>query len=104
MRRRAPQIGTWYQDLQTGTMFEVVAVDDTIETQCRDGEVGEYDLESWRQLQLVEAGGPEHWQGVFGLAAEDCRDADDALYPARWGAPLDHIESDIVCGVDEPLA
>lgn len=102
MPRYAPQIGTWYQDLQTGTIFEVVAVDDTIETQCREGEVGEYDFESWRQLQLVEADGPEDWQDVFDLSVED--DGDHALHPDTAGDPLDQIEPDIICGVDEPLS
>ena len=46
-------IGCWYKDLETGQQFEVVATDeglDTIEVQLIDGEICEYDLDSWRQL------------------------------------------------------
>ena len=48
-----PVVGAWYSDLQTGATFEVVAWDPqslTVETQHIDGEVSEYDLDSWRQF------------------------------------------------------
>ncbi len=56
-------IGCWYQagDYQ---IFEVVAVDEdekTIEIQYVGGEVGEFELDVWRQLTLVRVSPPEEW-------------------------------------------
>ena len=46
MNELTPELATWYQDVVSGNLFEVVAFDDasgTIEYQLIDGEVGEYD-------------------------------------------------------------
>jgi hypothetical protein len=46
-----PEIGLWYRDIQN-RVFEVIALedDDTIEVQYYDGDISEYDRESWDQL------------------------------------------------------
>ena len=46
-----PEIGLWYRDIQN-RLFEVVALDneDEIEVQYYDGDVTEYDRESWDLL------------------------------------------------------
>lgn len=46
-----PEIGCWYRDIQN-RLFEVVALesDDAIEVQYYDGDVTEYDRESWDLL------------------------------------------------------
>ena len=46
-----PEIGSWYRDIENG-LFEVVALDDddAIEVQYADGNVAEYDRESWDML------------------------------------------------------
>lgn len=46
-----PEIGTWYRDIQN-RLFEVVALEneDAIEVQYYDGDVTEYDRESWDML------------------------------------------------------
>jgi len=46
-----PEIGLWYRDIQN-RLFEVVAIedDDLIEVQYYDGDVSEYDRESWDLL------------------------------------------------------
>lgn len=43
-----PEIGSWYRDIEN-CLFEVVAVEneDSIEVQYADGDVTEYDRESW---------------------------------------------------------
>lgn len=108
MARSAPEVGVWYENLQTGEIFEVVAVDDhalTIETQCRDGTLGEYDFDSWRELTLVRAGEPEDWRDAYELTAEDRDDADTPLHPDAWNDPLDRIEPDVIYGLfdtDDP--
>ena len=45
MNNLLPEVGVWYQDITSGCLFEVVAIDEeggTIEYQMIDGEVGEY--------------------------------------------------------------
>ena len=46
-----PEIGLWYRDIQN-RLFEVVALEseDAIEVQYYDGDVTEYDRESWDLL------------------------------------------------------
>lgn len=46
-----PEIGLWYRDIQN-RLFEVVAIEseDAIEVQYYDGDVTEYDRESWDLL------------------------------------------------------
>ena len=45
-----PIIGSWYKDLENNLKFKVVAIDekdDTIDVQYINGDIGEYDSESW---------------------------------------------------------
>ena len=46
-----PEVGLWYRDIDN-RLFEVVALDsdDAIEVQYYDGDVTEYDRESWDLL------------------------------------------------------
>ncbi|MDB6062848.1 MAG: hypothetical protein JWM78_2951 [Verrucomicrobiaceae bacterium] len=55
-------IGTWYEDLRFGTQFEVVTLDEaeqTVEIQMLDGEICEYDFDSWREMTLLSIAQPE---------------------------------------------
>lgn len=106
MSRFTPEVGAWYQDLQTGIVFEVVAVDDaaqTIETQCREGEISEYDFDSWRETQLILAEEPEDWRDAFELAREDSSDPDQPLHPEDWSGPLNQIEPEYINGLVDDL-
>ena len=74
MNKILPEVSAWYQELVSGALFEVVAIDEvnsTIEYQLLDGEVGEYDLSTWRQLFISEAKAPEGWRTPFELKHED---------------------------------
>ena len=46
-----PEIGLWYRDIQN-RLFEVIALEneDAIEVQYYDGDITEYDRESWDLL------------------------------------------------------
>lgn len=62
MNKILPEVSAWYQDLVSGSLFEVVAVDEqtrTIEYQMVDGELGEYDIDAWEQLHICNAEAPE---------------------------------------------
>jgi len=92
-----PEISDWYQDLISGSMFEIVAYDEdagTIEYQLIDGEVGEYDIATWKQLYLTAAEAPEDWRTPFELNAEDRVYSDQTIVPENFSGALSDIEPD----------
>jgi len=97
MNKILPEVSVCYQELISGALFEVVAIDElnsTIEYQLLDGEVGEYDLSTWSQLFISEAEAPEDWRTPFELNREDQIYSDQVFVPENFsGAPLD-IEPD----------
>jgi hypothetical protein len=104
MKMLSPTIGAWYKDLQTQELFEVIDWDTdnlTIETQYLDGAVSEYDLDTWRQMQLQLAEAPEDWRAAFELDDDDLLDPDLPMHPEDWIDPLNAIEPDAMYGVDE---
>jgi len=60
-----PVIGSWYKDVENDLTFKVVAIDDAIEVQYLNGDIGEYDSETWYNstFDFVEA--PEDWSAPF---------------------------------------
>lgn len=94
-----PEVSAWYQDLISGTLFEVVAVDevsDTIEFQMVDGAVGEYDSSTWKQLVLSPAEAPEDWGSSYEFTSDDEAYCDDAIVPENWSGALSEIEPDLL--------
>ena len=99
MNRLTAEISAWYQDLTTGAIFEVVAIDEnngTIEFQHIDGEVGEYDLTTWQQLPLLPAEAPEDWRTPYELDREDSLYDDQAVVPENWSGPLTEMEPELL--------
>jgi hypothetical protein len=99
MKNPTAEISAWYKDLNTGTLFEVVALDyenDTIEIQHIDGEVGEYDSTTWKQLNLTPAEAPEDWRSPFEINREDNNYNDQAMVPENWSDPLSEIEPEMM--------
>ena len=89
-------VGNWYQDTETGSIFEVVACDEdegSVEIQHLDGEVAEYELESWREMHLAPVAPPEDWRSGFELSEEDAADPDDTQHPEDWSGALNQIEA-----------
>ncbi len=95
MNNLVAEISSWYQDINSGALFEVVAVDEyneTIEYQHIDGEVGEYDTSTWKLLNLLPAEAPEDWRSPFEINREDYNNNDQAMVPENWSDPLCDIE------------
>ena len=104
MKLLGPKVGTWYKDLQTGARFEVVAWDPQallVETQHIDGEVSEYDIDSWKELLLVQIEEPEDWRNPFELDSDDYADPDSPFQPEDWSGPLNNIEPEFMNGVED---
>ncbi len=102
MRRVKPSVGSWYHETSEHLVFEVVAVDEdaaTIEIQHLDGEIDEFDLESWEELYLSEIEPPEDWRNGYELSSEDSADSDAILRPTSSNNPLNAIEPEITNGL-----
>lgn len=99
MNINAPEVSAWYQDLVSGSLFEVVAIDEasgTIEIQMVDGEVGEYDTATWRQLYLTPAEAPEDWRSPYEINLEDNNYSDQTLVPENFSGALSDVEPDLM--------
>ncbi|MBL4821699.1 MAG: hypothetical protein JKY98_12030 [Gammaproteobacteria bacterium] len=99
MNKLPAEISAWYQEIDSGVLFEVVAIDeesDTIEYQHVDGEVGEYDLNTWQQLYLLPAEAPEDWRSSYELSKEDRHGSDQTMIPENMSDPLANIEPDLM--------
>ena len=97
MQIQRTEIGNWYRDRHTGAEFEVVAIDDasqSVDIQMIEGELCEYDLDSWQQLDLEPIQEPEDWH-----YAADQSDENDRLQNGSWDNPLDLIEPDVATGL-----
>ena len=104
MKLLSPVVGGWYRDMQTTALFEIVAWDPsalTIGTQYLDGEVSEYDLDSWREMLLERVEAPEDWRTAYELDADDCLDPDLPYRPEDWNNPLNSIEPEFMHGVED---
>lgn len=94
-----PIMGNWYSHLDKGQRFCVVAVDEigkTVEVQDFDGNIDEFDLDTWYQMDIALCEAPENWSGPL-----DINNVDDLgteitdTSPSDWKAPLDEFESKV---------
>jgi hypothetical protein len=102
MSRFLPKIGQWYQDRDSGLLFEIVAIDpdeSTIQLQYLDGEIADCDLDAWGELALARAAAPEDWRTAFEI--DEDIDPEGALHPMQWANPLLAIEPETVLGVED---
>lgn len=63
-----PIIGSWYKDLENNLKFKIIAIDDSddsIEVQYLDGDIGEYDHDSWYGSTFDYIEDPEGWSVPF---------------------------------------
>lgn len=103
MARRIPSIGNWFCDQETHQLFEVIAFDEragTIEIQYADGELGEYDLDNWSQLQLKPAYPPEDADIAYEIDPEQ-QWSDGNMPYANILDSIDSLEPDSFQGTDE---
>lgn len=69
-----PILNSWYKDFENNLKFKIVAFDEkdeTIEVQYLNGDIGEYDQESWYNstFDFIEA--PEDWSAPFDDVEDD---------------------------------
>jgi hypothetical protein len=69
-----PSVGSWYQHLDDGRLFQVVAVDEDeelVEFQHFDGAIEEVTLNEWRTWDLTVTDAPEDWTGPIDEVQRD---------------------------------
>ncbi len=89
-----PIIGQWFRR-PSGTLFEVVAIDDddrTGEIQQFDGTIDEVDMESWTDLLLTEVSAPEDWSGSVDMDPEDFGGKKNTEMPSGFHDPLAFLD------------
>lgn len=90
-----PEIGCWYRDIQN-CLFEVVALDneDAIEVQYYDGEITEYDRESWDLLCVNVISEPGVRLGYYEESLDEDENAlIDKLKPISWESLVGEADS-----------
>jgi hypothetical protein len=94
MAVKYPVIGQWFRR-PNGTLFEVVAVDEseaTVEIQLFDGTIDEIDIERWPELLLLEISAPEDWSGSVDMDPEDYLGKKDSDMPNGYHDPLAFLD------------
>jgi len=98
-----PRIGSWYKDQDNGQCFEIVAIDDkqrTIEVQYYDGDISEFEIESWGSLNIYETEAPDAaYASVDGILAYGDEAPLDSTF--MQSSPLETIEPERFSGFDD---
>ena len=98
-----PRIGSWYRDQDNGQRFEIVAIDEkqkTIEVQYYDGDISEFEIESWGSLNIHETETPEEaYAGFDGMVSYGDEVPLDSSF--IYGNPLESIEPERFSGFDD---
>ena len=69
-----PVRGRWYKDVENDLTFKVVAIDESdesIEVQYLNGDIGEYDNDTWYNSTFDYIEAPEDWSAPFGEMETD---------------------------------
>jgi hypothetical protein len=100
-----PIVGNWYEHLDKGQAFQVVAVDADarlVEMQHFDGDVEEVDFATWYRLPVELIEEPENWSGPLDVGELDDLTGTEIsdTPPEDWDEPLEEI----VKPQDRPIA
>ncbi len=91
-----PIVTTWYQHLDKGQKFQVVAIDDNeklIEIQYFDGDIEEIEIDDWYLMELEQIESPEDISGALDVSEIDDLGASITdTSPSDWGAPTQEIK------------
>ena len=86
-----PVVGNWYQHLDKGQEFQVVAVDEeseVVEIQHFDGDVDEIELDAWYAMDLEAIEPPEDWTGpIDEIETDDLGYSDPQGESDEWTHP-----------------
>jgi hypothetical protein len=90
------RVGQWYLRWDKGEIFQVTGCDPsarTIEIQTFDGDLDEFDEETWATLPLGLAEPPEDWTGpVDEIEPDDLGYSETEMTAADWAQPLEPFQ------------
>lgn len=93
-----PVLRNWYQHLDKGQKFCVVALNEdegSVEIQYFDGDVEEIGLDGWYELDIEPIEAPENWTGPVDVAeADDLGTQITDTTTDDWAAPQQEIKSE----------
>ncbi len=84
-----PVINSWYKDVENDLTFKVIGLDegdDTIEVQYMNGDIGDYDFDTWYNSTFDYVEAPEDWSAPYDeLETDDLgySDPDTHMSPDR---------------------
>ena len=89
-----PIIDRWYKDVENNMRFKVVAIEEVagdIEVQYFNGDIGEYDKDSWYNSTFDYIEAPEDWAAAYGdIETEDLGYSDPDIHePDRGNINID---------------
>ena len=88
----SPLVDQWYRHTDKGQRFFVTAIDEeanTIEVQHFDGDLEEFSIDQWRELDIELCEEPENWSGPMDIATRDDFGTEVTDTPAsNWNEPL----------------
>lgn len=91
-----PIIDNWYCHLDKGQRFWVVAIDEetqTVEVEYFDGNLDQYGLEDWYQMEIMPCEAPENWSGPLDIGNVDDLGTDVTdTKSSDWDEPSDVFE------------
>jgi hypothetical protein len=102
-----PIVGNWYQHVDKGLDFEVVAVDEenaSVEIQYADGTLDEIGLDDWYEIDIEPAEPPEDWTGPLEDAdTDEIDDTDSGVEEDDWDEPGSgrHLRGRRIAGDDD---
>jgi hypothetical protein len=104
-----PIVDNWYQHLDKGQKFKVVALDDgdgTVELQFFDGTLDEIDLEAWYLLKIEPIDEPEDWTGPFDDIERDAMSSysEDGMQDEDWESSNQEIKPNPITGTFKATA
>ena len=86
-----PIIETWYHYPEKAQKFKVTALDEhtaTVEIQYFDGNIDEFDIDTWYSLDIERIEAPEDWTGPMDNIDKDDLDPVGTEMPREeWDAP-----------------
>ncbi len=92
-----PVPGQWYEDLEEESLFQVLSVDpdeELVQIQHEDGEIEEFDLDTWHELDLDKASEPEGWSGSEEEWDEDEDEEEEDEDEDDWDEDEDDLDDD----------
>ncbi len=99
LTRHTPEIGCWYENVEQGNLFKVVACDEEsnfVAIQYFDGEIEELDTETFLKLPLRPSEQPEDWSGPFEVEDDILNDEGTTSEPFEtWQSFEEHDDENL---------